>query len=495
MIKVMNKINQYTKGLFLSVLAVAGLTLTSCKDQPDAYKVADGTPSINYVRCLSTEITTNRDAADMHYTNGELVESASPQNTLCLVGENLRSVYELYFNDCKAILNTSYITDNTLIVDVPKSVPKLVTNKIYMVTKSGETVDYDFTVEIPAPSISAMSCEYAAIGDRVTFTGDYFVNYEDSPLEVFFTDANDNLIPAEINSIADDYTSVEVTIPEGAAKGPVYMSSIYGLSSSAFYYLDNRGMMFDFETIADGGTGLGFGKTNAWHERPIVEDEKSITGHYMIIGDGTTKQEAKGGFTDGTFSFEYWCGTWNTPQSYPKSGPGVRLHDLEGVDFSKPENMILKFELCIPSSYPCKTGGLQILFASEEYVSMGNTNERREDEFGKTIMGCNNIYFRDASDGEFEELFTKKDMNPLPRAIYRPWTTNSTGSFDTGDKWITVSIPIASSFIYNYDGSGLTFNLTKESDYSSFQMILVGGGSEDSTPMFYIDNIRVIPNK
>ena len=157
--------------------------------------------------------------------------------------------------------------------------------------------------------------------------------------------------------------------------------------------------------------------------------------------------------------------------------------------------MILKFELCIPSSYPCKTGGLQILFASEEYVSMGNTNERREDEFGKTIMGCNNIYFRDASDGEFEELFTKKDMNPLPRAIYRPWTTNSTGSFDTGDKWITVSIPIASSFIYNYDGSGLTFNLTKESDYSSFQMILVGGGSEDSTPMFYIDNIRVVPNK
>ena len=70
MIKVMNKINQYTKGLFLSVLAVAGLTLTSCKDQPDAYKVADGTPSINYVRCLSTEITSTRDAADMDYTVG-----------------------------------------------------------------------------------------------------------------------------------------------------------------------------------------------------------------------------------------------------------------------------------------------------------------------------------------------------------------------------------------------------------------------------------------
>ena len=53
-------------------------------------------------------------------------------NTICLVGENLRSVYELYFNDQKAILHTSYITDHTLMVDVPKEIPSVVTDKIYM---------------------------------------------------------------------------------------------------------------------------------------------------------------------------------------------------------------------------------------------------------------------------------------------------------------------------------------------------------------------------
>ncbi|MBQ2089379.1 MAG: hypothetical protein II472_04045, partial [Lachnospiraceae bacterium] len=81
--------------------------MTSCKDQPDKYEVADGTPTVHYVRCLSSEIKNNNDAEGTHYTTGELVEEASTQSTICLVGDNLRSVYEIYFNDQKAVLNTS----------------------------------------------------------------------------------------------------------------------------------------------------------------------------------------------------------------------------------------------------------------------------------------------------------------------------------------------------------------------------------------------------
>ena len=93
----MNKMKQYTKGLLFASLALAGITLSSCKDQPDNHEVADGTPTVNYVRCLSTEVQNYNDASDMHYTNGELVVEASPQSTLALIGSNLRSVYEIYF--------------------------------------------------------------------------------------------------------------------------------------------------------------------------------------------------------------------------------------------------------------------------------------------------------------------------------------------------------------------------------------------------------------
>ena len=51
--------------LLLSLCNVLFL-LSSCKDQPDKYELADGTPTVNYVRCLSSEVKNNNDASDMH---------------------------------------------------------------------------------------------------------------------------------------------------------------------------------------------------------------------------------------------------------------------------------------------------------------------------------------------------------------------------------------------------------------------------------------------
>ena len=464
----MNKMKQYTKGLLFASLAVAGLSLTSCKDQPDKYVVADGTPAIHYVRCLSTEVKNTKDAADTHYTNGELVVETSPQSTLALIGENLRSVYEIYFNDRKAVLNNSLITDNTLIVDVPKDVPVMVTDKIYLVTQSKDTVTYDFHVIIPSPVITAMSCEYAKPGDRVTITGNYMVNDAGVPLEVFFRDANDQDIPATINSIADDYTSVEVTVPEEAAEGPVTMTSIYGTTQSAFHYMDTRGMLFNFD---NGRTQQG------WHARTITTGDDAVDGNYLVLGEGATLSEA-GGWDDGFFSFEYWCGDWSTPQTYP-SPQGVRLFDI--VDFSKAENMSLKFEMLIPSTNPWAAGAMQIIFAPTSAVTLSGNSP---DEYGDAVAGANNTFFRTAGEGGLD----------IPRALYRPWTT--TGSYDTGDQWITVTLPIASSFVYNFDGSGLSYSL-QEKDFASLTIFVVGGGvnGTECNPVIKIDNIRAIPNK
>ncbi len=459
---------QYTKGLLFATIALAGLSLSSCKDQPDKYEVADGTPSVNYVRCLSSEVQNNNDAADMHYTNGELVVEASPQSTLCLVGDNLRSVYELYFNDRKAVLNTSFITDNTLIVDVPKDVPVLVTDKIYMITQSKDTVTYDFHVIIPSPVITAMSCEYAKPGDRVTITGNYMVNDAGVPLEVYFQNAAGQNTPAEIHTIADDYTYVEVTVPDDAAEGPVTLTSIYGSTQSTFYYMDSRGMLFDFD---NGRTQQG------WHARTITTGDDAVSGNYLVLGEGATMSE-DGGWDDGNFSFEYWCGDWNTPQSYPDP-QGIRLFDV--VDFSKAADMSLKFEMLIPSSNAWAAGAMQIIFAPTKYVSLGGNSP---DIYGDEVVGANNIFFRTSADGGYD----------IPRALYRPWT--KTGSFDTADEWITVTLPIASTFVYNFDGSGVPYSL-KEEDFASLTIFVVGGGvnGTECNPTIKIDNIRAVPNK
>ena len=60
-------------------------------------------------------------------------------------------------------------------VDVPKEIPSVVTDKIYMVTKAKDTIDYDFKVLVPAPTVNSISCEFAKPGSEVTLIGDYFL--------------------------------------------------------------------------------------------------------------------------------------------------------------------------------------------------------------------------------------------------------------------------------------------------------------------------------
>ena len=436
--------NTQYKSIIWGLIGTAALfAMSSCDDTPDAYEVAGGTPTVDYIRCLSSEIKGNNDDANTLYTNGQLVTSASPQAVLCLVGSNLRSVYEMYFNDKKAILNSSYITDNTLIVSVPSSVPSLVTDKIYMITKNQDTVSYDFSVVIPAPQLSAMSCEYAAVGDEVTFTGNYMVDDPNTPLTVTFRNADGKDIEAHIKSIAEDYTSCVAIVPEGAAEGPVSMTSIYGTTASSFRYLDTRGMLFDFDDIVRSNHG--------WHAQTITTDETAIKGNFLQFGTGDAALAGSGDtWDDSHFHFEYWAGNWADPETYA----------------------------FIPSDYPWSACAMQIIFSGVDLVSNGNAGAT--DIYGNKLGGCNNTYFHD-------------DAISLPRALYRPWT--STGSFDTGDKWITVSMPIASQFIYYWDGSAASGSLNAES-FANLELFVSAGGvaGTDCTPIMKIDNIRVVPN-
>ena len=144
----MNRIKQYSKGLLLAVAAISTMALTSCKDEPDKFEPTDGKPTVKYIRCMSSEIHNWDDEPDTQYTDGQLVTSASPGSTLAIIGDNLRSVYEIWFNDLRASLNQSTLTDNTLFVTIPGKVPGEVTDKIYFVTTSKDTVAYDFKVII-----------------------------------------------------------------------------------------------------------------------------------------------------------------------------------------------------------------------------------------------------------------------------------------------------------------------------------------------------------
>lgn len=432
----------------------------SCEDQPDEYKPTGGTPTIHYIRPVSA---TYKD---------QLLTEASMGTTVCIVGENLRSIKEIRFNDCPAVLNTSYMTSNTLIVTVPKDIPGEVTDKIYFVTTGGKEVTYDFHVIIPGPMITSMSNEWASEGDEVTIIGDYFLDYEDNPLVVQIGDYE--ISRDDIKSITKN--AITFTMPAGAPHEKITVTSVYGSDTSSFMYMDTRGMLFDFDTPCFTGTVLG---NNGWHSRDILSDDTSLSGNYLVLGDAALDEE--GAWDDGHFSFEYWCGDWETPQAYSAH---PRVSDL--ADFSHPEDLSLKFEINIPEENAWSAAPIQIYFGNVTQITGAGGGE---DIYGNVTAGANNVFFH--------------EQGKLSRALYMPWKDNEDLLYDTGGKWLTVTIPF-SDFVWDWDGNKISSTLLSPADFGSFNMFVVKGGYNDKsalpqgvacTPIIKIDNIRVISNK
>ena len=448
--------------LFAMALVAAGAGFTSCEDEPDKYEVAGGTPTIDYVRPV--------DAA----SKDSLLTAASLNNTICIVGRNLRSVTKINFNDQAAVLNTSYMTDNTIIVTVPKAIPNEVSDKIYFITSKQDTVAYDFKTIVPAPTINSMSNEWAAAGEEVTIKGDYFLDYDNSHLTIKV--GENYTIPYEDLKISQN--NIRFNIPEDMPKHePIYITTINGTTKAGFRYMDNRGMLVDFDTPwKEGGDVLG---NNGWHNRTITSDATSLSGNYMVLGE--TAMGSDGAWNDGNFSFEYWPGSWQDPETY-SSRP--RMQDL--ADFSDWQNMSLKFEMCIPKDNGWSAAPMQIYFGSVTQVSNGAAGTK--DIYGNVLAGANNTFFH--------------DQGKLARALYMPWQNTEDKLYNTEGKWVTVTTPLA-DFVYDYDGNkGLSYSGVN--DFSAFNIFVIKGSYNDANvlptgvdcnPIIKIDNIRVVPNK
>ena len=434
---------RYINWFFVAALAMMGCFMTACEDQPDKYEIADGVPALKYVRSPLPE------EAD------SLLVGAYLGNTVCLVGDNLRSIYELYFNDQKATLNTSYMTDHTILVDIPKNIPEEVTNKIYMVTKSGAKVDFDFNVMVPAPVVSSMSCEYAPAGSEAVLYGDYFVDDPNVPLTIS--------MPGDITVEGEQITSITKTavkfiVPVGAVQGNIRVKSIYGTGQSVFQYKDTRNILFDWDGKYEGALAAG----NSWSgddekKGQTISSVPPIDGNYLVLGPSTLL----GGQweTPNAYVMMYW------PDQHATQGC-VPLYDLpqfkKMLEEYELEDLAVKFEAYVPASNPWMAEGMQIQFTSLDEVSMENQNN-------------DYVY------GEGKE----------PRGVWVPW--EETGSYDTGNQWVTVTLKM-SEFNKQVSGVVSETEFTKEK-LAGLSIFLRGGGvdGKECEPIICIDNIRVVP--
>ena len=315
---------------------------------------------------------------------------------------------------------------------------------------------YDFKVLPPAPKISGMSNEWAKEGETVSVYGSYLF----PPITVEFPGAD----PVEVTS--GDGDAVSVMVPAGAQPGKIKVNNASGTAQSVFMYKDSRGMLFDF----DGVTGLD---NHGWNGHSSQDDDGTgVSGRFLQFGDGATP--LTGDWEEAHFSFVYWPGSWNDPENYQDGPNGIRLTDL--ADFTDWQNMALKFEICVPASNPWTGTPMQIVMAGVDKVTFGGAVT---DIYGNQCAGANNTYM---------------SSNETPRGLYRPWA--ATGSFDTGGKWVTATIPLA-EFTYGWEGTPSSGTLNADS-FSSLWLFICAAGekpADSCTPIIKIDNIRAVPYK
>ncbi|MGD2035468.1 MAG: glycan-binding surface protein [Bacteroidales bacterium] len=211
----------YKALFFLSLTLLTTVCFFSCEEKSDN----GGTPSVDYIRL------TNPEKADSAIT------SAFMGQLIAIIGENLSGARKIWFNDREVTLTPTYVTDNSILVNVSREVPLEKTDKMTITFSSGYNLELDFVVDIPPPAPESMKCEFLPDGDTAVIYGDYFFE----PLTVTFAGNRE----AEIISI--EKTELVVSIPAGTEPGQIVFQNIFGTVSSPFLFRDNRNTIVNFD--------------------------------------------------------------------------------------------------------------------------------------------------------------------------------------------------------------------------------------------------------
>jgi len=236
--------------LILLVIAGAASVLTSCKKEDNM-----GTPTISYVRITSPE------------SSDSLLVGAGQGQLIAIVGNNLQRTTEVWFNDQQARLTPTYITNTSILVSVPSQIPQDVNNKLKLVFQNGDSLLYDFKVQISEPVVNNMVCEFVNEGDVAIIRGNYFYQ----PLTVTFTGG----ATGEIVSVKDQ--EVQVRIPAGAQPGSITVKTNFGETKSDFWFRDPRNHFIDSDPY------------EGWHDPNLVVtnpgpgDPAKISGNYIRV--------------------------------------------------------------------------------------------------------------------------------------------------------------------------------------------------------------------
>jgi hypothetical protein len=307
----------YTQPILLLAILSLSVTLFHCSKEESTK------PFINYIR------VTNPASSD------SLLASAGQGQMIAIMGGNLSSVNQVWFNDQKSNLVPTFVTNTTVITRVPSQIPTVITNKMKLIFANGDSLLYDFSVDISKPLIDHVRSEYVNEGDSLFLYGNYFY----TPLTVTFTGG----AQGEVLTVASDAQSMAIKVPAGAQPGPITVTTNFGEKVSDFWFRDNRNIIASFDIPLVNWV---------WHLDAVVASDpqiSNINGKFLRVNKGLQ--------TDAYL--EVYEGSLESG-----SDIAVDSKNIPEEAFVNPDNYTLKFEV----------NTLQSLTASNMRLYIGGAN-------------------------------------------------------------------------------------------------------------------------
>ena len=251
---------------------------------------------------------------------------------IAIIGDNLEKVSEIWFNDQKAILTPTYITNTTILVNVPSQIPKQITNKMKLVFSDGKELLHNFEVQISKPTVSSMLSEHVPDGGVATIRGDFF--YE--PITVTFTGG----LVGEKVSVTDKI--IEIRVPVGAQPGTITVKTNFGETKSPFWFRDTR------NTFIDSDPYEGWWNASYVVSTPGPSDPPKISGNYLRF------KKAIGAWS------------WNELAGGPASAMPVHSKNIPDDAILKPSDYNLKFEVNTVKPYSANMLKINVALTAED---------------------------------------------------------------------------------------------------------------------------------
>ncbi len=552
--------NKFLSAVALLPVALGGM-MVSCEDHCSGCN--------GDINCGDYKITSVASADSINSALGQMYA----QQTVIIKGTGLSTTREAYLVDSvgnryAVELNPTFVTDNNVIITMKSDADLISTESVVLVSQGGCTAQYGIAKPVAAPSIKMFYCEFVPDGGTLRIAGSAFLEdlEKKDTLKVWFeeideTTGNPNgsrtYVARDQFTVAHDQCELLVTVPAGLPNSTkVGVENSHGLSYSSMRFRDSRNIWLDFDSDTthagdENGATLAYDKLNnntgvptwrtsdALSETDYADILRAIGGSFPE-GCNNDVVETETGATHknmyGVLATSQGNGNFNKSgyiyyAPYSMSRPQVDL--LGQFTNESIDNLVLKFEIYVPSSLPWYSCAYIVFSAYgsdatdegdrvpylEQYYGLDIDNDVIPGRFSRDLTSNIKLKAGQNKKSDDGETFICNANCGTPGAWFHPASAVideeegnlvSANSFST-DGWMTVAIPLTSgdggNFAYAISDYGFLtqYKMAKhcgplnKTDFCNFYIEVEDAGNMQKAAgyqanMFLaVDNFRIVP--